>query len=75
MGGRANVPLPDYSRDVIIVLVRTAHSGNLGAVARAMINFGFTQLRLLDVQCEINEEARKRAKFAGSVLDQAQHYS
>lgn len=75
MGGRANVPLPDYSRDVIIVLVRTAHSGNLGAVARAMLNFGFTQLRLLDVQCEIDEEARKRAKFAGSVLDQAQHYS
>ena len=75
MGGRADVPLPEHAKDVVVVLVRTANSGNLGAVARAMLNFGFTKLRLLDAQCEIDEDARKRAKFAGSVLDDAQFYS
>ncbi|MDP7203079.1 MAG: TrmH family RNA methyltransferase [Candidatus Poseidoniaceae archaeon] len=70
MGGRSlDHPLPKFSCHPVIVLVRTAHPGNLGAAARAMLNFGFSELRLLDPQCDITEEARDRAKFAGSVLD------
>ncbi len=70
MGGRSlKHPLPEFSCEPVIVLVRTAHPGNLGAAARAMLNFGFAELRLLDPRCEITEEARDRAKFAGSVLD------
>ncbi len=76
MGGRSlEHPLPEFTCDPVIVLVRTAHPGNLGAAARAMLNFGFSELRLLEPQCEITEEARDRAKFAGSVLDDSSTYT
>jgi len=69
LGARPDVPLPNFGFLPIIVLIRTSHPGNLGAVCRAMLNFGFTELRLVDPHCEADEEARKRAKFAGSILD------
>lgn len=46
--------------------------GNLGALARAMKNFGFSTLLLLNPQCEhCSEEARNRATFAEDVLERA----
>lgn len=53
-----------------VVLVRPETPGNVGAVARVMLNFGFEDLVLVD-PCEIDEEARKRAKHADSVLEDA----
>jgi len=43
------------------------HEGNVGAVARAMANFGFSELWMVD-PCPLTEEAYKRAKHAGDVL-------
>ncbi|MBT7938485.1 MAG: hypothetical protein HN696_04915, partial [Euryarchaeota archaeon] len=74
MGNRPDAPLPNFGFLPIIVLMRTAHPGNLGAVCRAMLNFGFTELRLVEPHCEVDEEARKRAKFAGSVLDNVETF-
>ena len=69
MGDRKEIPLPTQFENIVVVLVRTSHSGNLGATSRSMLNFGFSNLRMIDIQCKIDEEARKRAKHAGSILD------
>lgn len=73
MGERRRVPLPERAYDPVVVLVRPQHPGNLGAICRAMLNFGFTNLRLVNPSCDIDdEEARNRAKHAGSILDSAE---
>jgi tRNA/rRNA methyltransferase len=51
-----------------IILIEPEHSGNLGAVARVMKNFGFTRLVLIDPKTEITEETRRRAKHAQDIL-------
>lgn len=57
---------------VRVVLVRTTHSGNLGAVARAMKNMGLSDLVLVSPQCELNAEAEARASGAQDVLHSLQ---
>jgi len=53
------------------VLVRPEHDMNVGAVCRAMKNFGFAQLWLVDPQCKLGLEARKYAKHSEEVLSGA----
>ncbi|HIA39597.1 MAG: hypothetical protein CXX80_01450 [Methanobacteriota archaeon] len=75
MGERRKVPLPTRRYELHVILVRPSHSGNLGAVCRAMLNFGFTSLRLIEPLCSpADEEARNRAKHAGAILDDCQIY-
>ncbi len=57
----------DVKYDLTVVLVRPETPGNIGAVARAMKNFGFKNLVLVD-PCEIEDEAEHRAKHAKDVL-------
>lgn len=56
---------------ISIVLVSTTHSGNIGAVARAMANMGLSRLALVTPRASIDEEARARASGADHVLDGA----
>ena len=42
MGERRDIPLPSRPYELHVVLVRPTHPGNLGAVCRAMLNFGHT---------------------------------
>ena len=51
-----------------VVMVEPKYEGNVGAVARAMGNFGANELVLVR-PCSIGEEARKRAMHGVSVLD------
>jgi len=53
---------------ISIVLIESNNSGNLGAIARIMKNFGFKDLILIDPRCKINEESRKRAKHGKDIL-------
>lgn len=55
---------------VRVVLINPKIEGNVGAVARAMANFGFKDLWLVN-PCEITEEAYKRAKHACGILESA----
>ena len=55
--------MPDFE----VVLVEPKIEGNIGAVARAMKNFGLSSLVLVN-PCEIGEEAVKRAKWGKDVL-------
>jgi len=58
--------MPEFT----VVLVEPQIQGNIGAVARAMMNFGEMALRIVG-ECEITEEARQRAVHAQPVLDHA----
>jgi len=44
-----------------VVLVNPKYSQNVGMVARAMKNFGFSDLRLVNPRCELDEDAYARA--------------
>lgn len=55
----------------LIVLVSPMHDSNVGSVARAMLNFGFTDLALVNPRCGLGLEARKWGKHAEHVLDNA----
>jgi len=56
---------------IVFVLVGTTHSGNLGAVARAIKTMGFSELRLVDTCSPLSEEALARASGAQGVLESA----
>ena len=58
-----------------VILVRPRNPANLGAVAQAMLNFGLSELRLVDPQCSyMGEEALERARGAVQVLRCAKVY-
>lgn len=69
MGDRRNGALPSFSDNVCIVLVEPENDGNIGAVARSMLNFGINNLRVVGRSGNWSEETRKRAKNAQEVLD------
>ena len=58
--------------NVCIVLVETSHPGNIGAVARAMMNMGLGELRLVKPAQFPHAKATARASGAVGVLEQAQ---
>ena len=71
MGNRRTQNTPTFSENVCVVLVRPEHDGNIGAVARSMLNFGIYDLRVVGRSGDWSEEARRRAKNAQQVLDSA----
>ena len=57
-----------------IILVEPKYSGNVGAVARAMMNFDFDKLILVN-SCILDDDCYKRAMHAGEILDNATRVS
>jgi len=51
-----------------IILIEPQHPGNVGAVARAMVNFGITDLALVN-GCEINDDGYARSKSGRPILE------
>ena len=56
---------------ITIVMIEPEHPGNVGSVARVMANFGFRELVLINPKCRINEDSRRFAKNAQSILEKA----
>ena len=54
---------------VSVILLKPLYQGNIGSVARAMKNFGFSELVL--VGSEIGEEAKKMGMHSQDILDEA----
>jgi tRNA/rRNA methyltransferase len=53
-----------------IIFLEPKTSGNVGAIARSMKNFGLKNLVVINPQCDIyDEDASKRAKHAKDVLE------
>ena len=52
-----------------IALVEPKTSGNVGAIARVMKNFGYSKLILVNPSCSIDQECKNRAKHAQDVLN------
>ncbi|MDW7644579.1 MAG: RNA methyltransferase [Desulfuromonadales bacterium] len=58
--------------NVAVVLVEPQGALNIGSVCRAMMNFGFSDLRLVEPQVDhLADEARRMAVKAGVLLDEA----
>ncbi len=55
-----------------VVLVEPEGSGNIGAIARVMKNFGFHNLALVNPKCEIGLETRKYAMHAWDIVQKAE---
>ena len=72
MGDHRDERLPTFKKDVCVVLVNPQTDGNIGAVARSMLNFGFTDLRIVGRTSDWSEETRNRAKNAQTVLEKSQ---
>src|SRR5213592_4361003 len=53
-----------------VVLVEPKNEGNVGAVARAMKNFGASDLALVN-PCPLGSEARQRAMHGVDILEDA----
>ena len=50
MGDRKLLPLPSSNYELVIIWC-TNHPGNLGAICRTMLNYGFANLRLVNPDC------------------------
>lgn len=61
----------DAQHNIRIVLVETSHSGNIGAVARAMKNMGLGNLWLVNPASFPDEASYARSSGASDVLDSA----
>lgn len=67
-----------FSKHVKVVLMRTTHPGNVGAVARAMKNMGLVELILVNPEFNkvlSEDEALRRSSGAEDVLEAAQVFS
>ena len=69
MGDRRKDSLPKFSEKISIILVNPENDGNIGAVARTMLNFGISDLRIIGKDGQWTEETRNRAKNAQRVID------
>ncbi len=58
----------------IVILVNPKYSGNVGAIARNMMNFEVDELRIVGSKDIINSEAYIRAVHAKEILDNAKFY-
>jgi len=67
------VPAVESER-ISVILCAPQHPGNVGAVARAMANFGISDLRLVTPCQYLHPEARKFAANAWQLLGQATVY-
>lgn len=75
MGERQDIPLPQGPFELTVVLVGVTHPGNLGAICRSMLNYGFDDLRLVSPRCSPTDgETRARAKHASRLLDELTVY-
>jgi TrmH family RNA methyltransferase len=59
--------------DLVVVLAEPKTPGNIGAVARAMANFGLSSLRIVQ-GVPLDEDAYKRALHAASILEEASRH-
>ncbi len=63
--------MPLKKPDIRVVMYKPQEEGNVGSAARAMMNFGFSELYLVDPLCKIGDVAYALASHGSPVLDNA----
>lgn len=63
--------VPDFLKNIRVVLARPSHPGNIGSAARAMKTMGLTRLCLVEPKVFPSEEANVLASGAVDVLENA----
>ena len=63
MGDRRKDSLPKFSEKISIILVNPENDGNIGAVARTMLNFGISDLRIIGRDGQWSEEKISKTLF------------
>ncbi len=63
--------VPDFLKNIRIVLARPSHPGNIGSAARAMKTMGLSRLVLVSPKCFPDPEAVTLASGAADLLDNA----
>ena len=59
---------------VSVILVRPMHEINVGSAARAMLNFGVRDLRLVQPEAKIGFQTKMFAKHAWDIARKARHF-
>jgi len=54
-----------------VILVEPEHEGNIGSIARAMKNFGFDELCIVNPRTEIGSQAKAYASHAHDILEKS----
>ena len=75
MDMETNTPLNSMLGSICIVLVETTHPGNIGATARALVNMGLSDLRLVRPQVFPSPDAAARAASGEALLSAARVFS
>lgn len=70
-GGR--IRLQEDLKKVFVILIEPKYSGNIGLIARAMDNFGFENLRIVNGP-KIDDESLKRAMHGKYILKKAEFF-
>lgn len=65
---------PSFAENVSVVLVHPQHSLNIGSVARAMLNLGFSNLVLVKPEEFNMQKASVTARWATPIVEQATTY-
>lgn len=61
--------------DLIFILVEPAVPENIGAACRALKTMGFSELRLINTQSHLNDQARWLAHGSADILENAQLFN
>ena len=75
MDMETNTPGNSTLGSICIVLVETTHPGNIGAAARALVNMGLSDLRLVRPQAFPSPDATARAASGKALLSTARVFS
>lgn len=60
----------------VVVLVTPLYAGNVGSIARSMMNFGLSELRVVNPKAHLNsQECLDRAVIAKKIVQEAKKYS
>lgn len=60
--------------NIDIILIGTLYSGNIGSVARAMKNLGFPHLKLVNPQCNIDDQSFWMATHGKDIINRSQTF-
>ena len=75
MDMETGTPVNSILGSICIVLVETTHPGNIGAAARALVNMGLSDLRLVRPQAFPSPDATARAASGKALLSTARVFS